>query len=340
MRDDLLGFVLGALDASEHEKIRRRLEQDAQLREQLRRVQERLDRIDVDRQPFEPPDGLATRTCQLVTRLADSARENSKAPSDSKIPSLTPASRVERASDGSRWTMPDVVVAAGVCFAMACLLLPAVQQSRNRALVDLCASRQRNVFLGLNQYSSDRGYFPVIPARGNAAVAGIYATKLLERELVQDANDFVCPAATGSRLVVGVPTSMQEIYSARGPQLWKIYHAMGKNYAYRFPPVVNGRLQRVRNQGRTNFALLSDVPLMQSGNSAISSHGRGQNVLFEDGHVAYLSSRWLLDDDLFVNRWGLVEAPLDSDDCVLAPSYSAPLPRIQSVGAALAAPSE
>jgi hypothetical protein len=63
-------------------------------------------------------------------------------------------------------------------------------------------------------------------------------------------------------------------------------------------------------------------------------------VLFEDGHVAYLNSRWLLNDDIFLNHWGLVEAPLDPDDCVLAPSYSSPLPRIQSVGTGIAAPGE
>jgi anti-sigma-K factor RskA len=339
MRDDLLGFVLGALDASEHEQIQQRLEQDAHLRERLERIRRGLRRIDWERQQVEPPAGLAARTCQLVERITDPPGIPPAA-ALRNIRGLTPASRSERSADRSRWTMPDVVVAAGVCLAMACLLLPAIHQSRNRYLVELCANRQRNVFLALDQYSSDRGYFPVIPASGNAAVAGVYATKLLELELVRDASDFVCPAATGSRLVVGIPTTMQQIYSAQGPQLWKIYHAMGKNYAYRFPPVINGHLQRVRNQGRTGFALLSDVPLMQSTNSAISSHGRGQNVLFEDGHVGYLTSRWLRNDDLFLNHWGLVEAPLDPDDCVLAPSYSSPLPRIQSVGATIAAPSD
>jgi hypothetical protein len=225
----------------------------------------------------------------------------------------------------------DFVVAAGVCLAAACLLFPAIATSRHHHLRDLCASRQRDIGRALIEYS-ERGYFPVVPARGNAAVAGIYAPKLLEQGLIQDVSQFVCPAATGSRIVVRVPASMEEIYAARGPQLLEIYQSMGKNYAYRFPPVVNGRLQRVRNQGREHFALLADVPLVSTVSSAVSSHGRGQNVLFEDGHVGFLTSRKFLNDDLFVNHWGLVEASLDPDDCVLAPSCSPPLPRILPAG--------
>ena len=39
MRDDLIGFVLGALDADEHDTIRRKVEQDQELQRQVEGVE-------------------------------------------------------------------------------------------------------------------------------------------------------------------------------------------------------------------------------------------------------------------------------------------------------------
>ena len=104
---------------------------------------------------------------------------------------------------------------------------------------------------------------------------------------------------------------------------------MGGDYAYPLGFVDQGRLKGVRNQGRSQFAILSDVPLQNVRNSSIGTHGRGHNVLFEDGHVMFLSKRLRPGsdgDDMFSNDQGAVRAGLHAQDCVLAPSDVSPLP--------------
>ncbi|MCA9215635.1 MAG: hypothetical protein KDB27_21365, partial [Planctomycetales bacterium] len=67
MRDDLVGFLMGALDASEHDEIKRKLETDAQLREDLAKVERCLTPLSWDNSPesnydYAPPAGLAEKT--------------------------------------------------------------------------------------------------------------------------------------------------------------------------------------------------------------------------------------------------------------------------------------
>src|SRR5687767_2650385 len=67
-REDLLGYLLGALDRAEHERVAQELTQNPQLSDELARLQTCLDRVGLSEQPayFEPPAGLALRTCQKV----------------------------------------------------------------------------------------------------------------------------------------------------------------------------------------------------------------------------------------------------------------------------------
>ena len=333
MRDDLLGFVLGALDASEHEKIQRRLEQDAQLQQQLKHVQRGLELLQWDRQQIAPPAGLATRTCQLIREISGSPAGPCVGPEvePSREFLLTPAARREAASDPPRvWTLADFVVAAGVCLAAACLFFPAIVASRYHSQLTVCANNLGELGQALAMYSQHdpRGLIPVVPASGNAAFAGVWVPKLLEKGLIDNELLVRCPARGEKTLVVQIPT-LNEIYKAQGPQLRRMHRVTGGDYAYRFGWMKDGRLQGIRYQGQTNSPLLADNPLDQALESCISSHGRGQNVLFEDGHVAFLTTRHrpgVERDDMFVNDLGLLEPGLHQNDCVLAPSPVSPVP--------------
>ena len=62
----LLGYLLGALDDEEQEWLDARLERDPRCREALTRWRQRLAPLSALRPEFEPPPGLARRTCRLV----------------------------------------------------------------------------------------------------------------------------------------------------------------------------------------------------------------------------------------------------------------------------------
>ncbi|MCH2398031.1 MAG: hypothetical protein MK364_02895, partial [Pirellulales bacterium] len=66
MRHDLLGYLLGALDADERVAIEQQLKIDPQLREQLREYQARLCLLGMSDQDRDPPGGLAERTVHAM----------------------------------------------------------------------------------------------------------------------------------------------------------------------------------------------------------------------------------------------------------------------------------
>ena len=60
-------------------------------------------------------------------------------------------------------------------------------------------------------------------------------------------------------------------------------------------------------------------------NNSVNHGGAGQNVLFADGHVKFLTERNLgTGDDFFLNREGKIAAGLDPTDNVLGHSAARP----------------
>jgi hypothetical protein len=326
MRHDLVGFVVGALEANEYEEVRQKLEQDPELQQHLSLIKRGLEPLDWDKQTVVPPSGLASRTCEFIANLDASGKTTlTCVQSDG---SLTPASQVELSGGARRWTMADFVVAAGVCLAAACLFFPAIVNSRYHSQLTICQNKMKGIGQALVSYSQtdERGMFPAIPTKGKLSVAGYYAPTLVENGFVEDADLFYCPAKSHT-VVLRIP-HLKDVLTAEGNQLVSFHRSMGGDYAYTLGYTQNGQLHGIRNQDRTHFPVLSDEPQEDLPNSVISSHGRGQNVLFEDSHVAFISTRQrpgAADDDIFRNYRGVQQAGIHSDDAVLAPSAVTPV---------------
>ena len=64
MQDQLIGYVLGALEAPEHEQVEQLLGSDTRLREDLELARKTLTPLACDRDHHEPPFGLAASTCR------------------------------------------------------------------------------------------------------------------------------------------------------------------------------------------------------------------------------------------------------------------------------------
>ncbi len=327
MRHDLVGFVVGALDAKEHEEVRQKVETDPELQKDLSLVERGLEPLGWDSDRLIPPSGLASRTCEYIAKMDSSGKTTlTCVESDG---SLSPASQIEATGGARRWTMADFVVAAGVCLAAACLFFPAIVNSRYHSQMAICQNKMKDLGIGLVSYSQadERGMFPVIPTKGKLSVAGVYAPMLVENGHITDADKFYCPAKSQT-VVLRIPHS-KDVLSAEGNQLVSLHRSMGGDYAYILGFLKNGKLHGIRNRNRTHYPVLSDEPQEELTNSVISSHGRGQNVLFEDGHVAFLSTRnrpGVADDDMFRNYQGFQRAGIHSDDTVLAPSAVTPTP--------------
>ena len=108
MRDDLVGYLIGALDAPDSHRVEAMLA-DPQSGDTLRRdldlLQRSMSRLETDREPYPAPAGLATRTLEMI------AARKTGAPHDEPLASSPPAaapgrSRAEPADAPFRGSFP------------------------------------------------------------------------------------------------------------------------------------------------------------------------------------------------------------------------------------------
>ncbi|MCA9119525.1 MAG: hypothetical protein H6822_11190 [Planctomycetaceae bacterium] len=317
-REQLLGYLLDALDDAERLEVEQQLIDNPELHDELESLALTLEPLADAYEEFEPPARLAERTCSLIAACTSATPAGKQ---------LQPATRAE-IRGGNRWSIADVVVMAGVCLAGAMLFFPAISQSRYAARLQACQNNLRELGIALVDFSekAGRGHFPEVPTEGNRAVAGIYAPVLVDAGYLADDTKIICPSsALAKREHDWALPTLDEIDQASGRTLVLMQSSMGGSYGYNLGVVVNGRHRAPRNLGRTNFALMSDAPSLQlAGHRSANHGGRGENILYEDGHIRYVVESNVASDDPFVNRLGWMEAGLDINDSVVAPSFTPP----------------
>ena len=348
MRQKLLDYLMDALEDGDRQRVEKALRSDPTLQQELETLRESLEPLDVYRGDFDPPDGLADATCQLVAEhrtrnetataasptvspsavpsTARAARLSSPAAQLAEVPRLTEAP--EPPARRSRWTFSDLSVAGGVLIAAGLLLVPAIDQSRSASHRTTCQNNLSEVGRAAIEYSGlhELGYFPEIAADGNLAAAGVFPVRLLDAGLLSSPRQLVCPTsrlahhlAQGGQLPA--TPSLDELRKAKGKQLLRYHLTMGGDYAYPLGNMENEAFQTGRNLHRPSFPIVADAPRVNHG-------GSGQNVLSEDGSVRWTTSTFAGDynDDFYVNDVGVVAAGRHVDDAVLAPSPVRPFP--------------
>lgn len=338
MREHLLGYMLGALDADEQELVEQRLEADPELRRLLSQLEGRLGALDALKETHEPPADLASRTCDWITSQLPAGSESrphfagvdshrADAPhAQYKVSLPTPIDP----PIGRRISLADFLVAASILLAAGVLLLPALATSRQHAQRLQCENNLRQLGVSLASYSDHSGgRFPYVPTSGNRAAAGIYGPMLLEDGYLTDPNLLLCSSSSLARQRDGwrVPT-LREVEEATGDVLLKLHKRMGGSYAYTLGYMENGKHVAPRNQGRSHFVLMSDAPCSTVKVSQSPNHGRcGQNVLFEDLSVRFIVGCMLsqIGDDIFHDRDGNISCGKDPDDSCVADSHVPPL---------------
>lgn len=304
---------------------------------------------------FDPPAGLADRTLQFIgERIAAQEQEaelfEQAAPlaemevgqsTDGNFvgtkdrPYAEPSgkrgwrgadSRDRRPTVLSSWRFIDLAMAIAVCICASALVLPMISASRSNAQILACANNQREIGFGLTQYSEQHnGYFPAVPETGSLAAAGIYAPTLLSTGYVKNPRLFVCPnssvADDGS---LRIPT-LAQVQQASGEKLAQLRHEMGGSYGYALGYRQAGVYHPTRNLYRDTFALVADMPSDDHA-SSMNHNGRGHNVLLEDGHVVFLTSRYVngSNDDIFTNDDGKIAAGCHINDAVVVQSDVSP----------------
>ncbi|MHB0957807.1 MAG: hypothetical protein ACYC6N_05955 [Pirellulaceae bacterium] len=327
MHEDLLGYLLGALDADEQLRVEAELARNPLWRQELQRLRQCLEPLESAWHDSDPPPGLADRVCRSIAEYDDHHR-----------PAPAGLSRVRSTSVVylKHYSVSDSIVLMLVVLIAFTLLFPALANSRYQARKAACQDNLWTLGQGLFTYSdlqADR--FPLVPISGSRSFAGVFAPILLEHQLLRpDPPPLICP---GSQLAVdaqhwSLPT-LQEIDEAEGARLRFLQNRAGGSYAYCVGYLENGHLRAAKNQGRANFALLSDAPSFYLPDRRSANHGgRGQNIFYEDGHIAFVTDLRMVPGDHPLRNWdGFAEAGVHFDDSVLLPSGSRPVVDPESI---------
>ena len=321
VRENLVGYLLGALEPAEQQAVERELAQDESLCRELSLFKSRLELMDTDDDFIHPPKDLVSNTLASIVAFED---EHKVQPASI---SLRSDSAVSRGVSG--WSLTDLIVAAGICVAAAMLFFPAIANSRNQARIAACQHNLQSIGRALHSYSEfNQGYFPPLPNEGKMAVAGYYAVVLRDQEFITDPRQFVCPSSSVNVQPNWTLPTREQIESATGPKLIVMQQSMGGSYGYTLGYLVNGQYHPTRNLQRPSYVIMADSPNPYAPASGSLNHGgRGQNVLFEDLHFQYIVERdqdgcW---DYVYVNRQGEPAAGVDMHDSVVGSSATSPV---------------
>ena len=230
-----------------------------------------------------------------------------------------------RRFSNSSWSMRDVLVGVTALAVLAGLMFPALQYSRQQGRLTACQNNLRQVGMAFMDYSSiHEGDFVSIPEKGNLAASGCYGPILKEAGLLPDDSMLAC-AGLGSDAAPVVIPSVEQVEAAETDSERAFYlETMGGNYGYSMG-FKDGDRYRSPRAGMGDVILLADQPSSRADRQSLNHDGNGQNCLFGDGRVMFVSGPAFGEDLVYENDRGIVAPGTRESDNVIGPSYLAPI---------------
>ena len=331
-QEDLLGYVLGALDAQEQRDLQQLIDTNPDLDEQMLEIRHAMTPLD-HLGTAGPPPGLARRTVELAAGFHGPFPGSMPGDADSAIAAIEPETQNsltrfklrDKMLHPESWSRTDVVTIVACMAVLAGVMLPALAWTRDQSHIAACQDHLQQIGAAMMKYSNmNDGDFVPIPTSGNLSAAGVYAVELKENQLVEDDSVFACAGIDVEADPVRIPPAI-EITNADGQRLDQLRRQMGGHYGYSIGFGSADGYVPPRNQGLTYVALVSDRPSSDlPGRRSASHRGRGQNVLFGDGRVEFVTGQSFAGDALFENDYGVVAPGTSDRDNVIAPSHLSP----------------
>ena len=347
-QEDLLGYVLGALDAQEERDLQKQIDASPEIEEQLLQLRHAMSPMESLTLETGNRPGLARRTCELVANLKHSKQdlfEDSAAIEDlfgvsssdgirqvfddapAPDAQLKPASSFSRFTDrlvhpGS-WSRIDLLAGVAILAIFASILLPAISNSRFHSRIDSCKHNLTQVGSAMLAYSDlhNGQFINISGVTPTATSAGLFAPVLRSSGFLEDDALFSCAGVRDSE-PPRIPT-LQQIDSARGSQLESLKRRMGGHFGYSLGFLEGGKKYSApRNDGSSHTVVIADMPSGDlPGRSSKNHAGRGQNCFFADGRVKFFPTHMIGDDAIYENDLGIVGPGIGEHDNVIAPCH-------------------
>jgi len=172
------------------------------------------------------------------------------------------------------FTLIELLVVIAIIGILAGILLPVLSRARESARKTQCMSNVKQIGMGLIMYANENSEtFPSSTA-SNPAMASL---NMLYDTYISDNKVFNCPSDT---TVTATTNAGMSVYTSGGSQA---FTSTQSSYGY----------DRSHSQADdADVALLADrPPATPSATASTANHnGRGQNVVYVDGHVEFVNS--------------------------------------------------
>lgn len=358
MHEDLLGYLLGALEPDEMQRVSAWLRDNPEAQAELAEIERSLKPLEDGFEVVDPPSqDLLERTLAGIPEglppqsAAEEAIQASSVEKSMNFAGVDLARDVE--SRSGSWSWMDSVGSLVSVAVLLALLLPMIAEGRFESRKVVCQNQLGEIGNALMQYANRdfQGRLPHVAASGPEAFAGVYAMRLADAGLLPESSKRWCPSAE-SPLPRSLPRSLplsqhnepelvsfvselpaiSELSSLSIDELKHVQRFAGGHYAYTLGVVGAQGYSSPRFEARASFAVMADAPIGgafgASGQRTLKySHGgEGINVLYEDGAVRFIRAEAFdsMPDHPLVNHEGQREAGVNIDDASLSPSWRPP----------------
>lgn len=327
MEDQLIGYLLDALDEKTKAEVEAYIARHPEAREKLALLKQAMEPLEADFTAAPPPPLLAERTLATV---AEYICDPDKLPDD--LPQAPPISPAAVRAGRSWWRRADVLVAASIMLTIlgvGTIILARMQSPSSDSVIVQCKHNMLHFYLAMETYRDTHGKFPDISSEKERGVAGMFVPILIDAGTLSSNASIRCPG-------IGPPLSCQlslsELRTMSLDDFDKRSPCLSMCYAYSLgyrDEAGNYRPPGDVPNGLSQLPMMADRPPAEGVLRNSFNHGddrySGQNVLFADGHVRFLVERaFCPGDDIFLNRKNYVSAGLDVSDIVLGYSSARP----------------
>jgi hypothetical protein len=328
MDENLVGYLLKALDAEEQREVEDHLRQHPEAQKRLEQLRRRLDLLAEDGAEEEPAEGLWVRT---LARVAEHKCRN--------LPQAPRPGANQAASGRLPWRRADVLVAACLLVVVGGLTASGLLRLRTGDEVLACQNNLREFHHALSAYSDqNEGKFPWVEAQPPRHFAGCFVPILNDAGLLPKNLSASCPSHRGRSLSIPSLAELEDLRVNQPGVFRSVVRDLAGCYAYPlgYRDTHDGHTVHLglTRQMDGELPLLADRPPTDGaaeGPANSPNHGgRGQNVLFVGGHVRFCTARTvgLGGDDIYVNAERRVEYGHGARDSVLGPSEASPYPHL------------
>lgn len=216
MQEDLLGYLLGALEPDEMRRVEQWLRTSEDGRRELAHLERMLAALEeselADPVPAEelmPPPDLVGRTLanlpplpppdedEVLGETRDESRDDRQhdAPPD-RIGGGPLLSPVNEGGTASTWGLRDWAGSVAAAAILIAISLPALSEGRFAARKATCQDHLRDLGVAMTQFASRNAQsrLPSVAPAGYQAFAGVYALRLHEAGLLDNPQKTLCPS--------------------------------------------------------------------------------------------------------------------------------------------------